>query len=44
MVPYSERFDTLFSWMCEHQAIELLLQYVSTLENPGVKYIVARRL
>ncbi len=44
MVPNSQRFDALFSWMDEQQAIELLLQDVSTLENPGVKYIAATRL
>ena len=44
MVPNSQRFDTLFSWMDEHQAIELLSQNVSTLDNPGIKYIAATRL
>ena len=44
MVPNSQRFDTLFSWMDEHQAIELLSQNISTLDNPGIKYIAATRL
>jgi bilin biosynthesis protein len=44
MVPNSQRFDTLFSWMDERQAIELLSQNISTLENPGIKYIAATRL
>ena len=44
MVPISQRFDTLFSWMDEHQAIELLSQNISELDNPGVKYIAATRL
>ena len=44
MVPNSQRFDTLFSWMDEHQAIELLSQNVGTLDNPGIKYIAATRL
>ena len=44
MVPNSRRFDTLFSWMDERQAIELLSQNISTLENPGIKYIAATRL
>ena len=44
MVPNSQRFDTLFSWMDERQAIELLSQNVSTLDNPGIKYIAATRL
>ena len=44
MVPSSQRFDNLFSWMGEQQAIELLSQNVSTLDNPGIKYIAATRL
>ena len=44
MVPNSQRFDALFSWMDEHQAIELLSQNISTLDNPGIKYIAATRL
>ena len=44
MVPNSQRFDTLFSWVDEHQAIELLSQNISTLDNPGIKYIAATRL
>ena len=44
MVPNSQRFDTLFSWMDEHKAIELLSQNISTLDNPGIKYIAATRL
>ncbi len=44
MVPNSQRFDTLFSWMDEQQAIELLSQNISTLDNPGIKYIAATRL
>ena len=41
MVLNSERFDALFLWMDERLAVELLLQDVSILENPGVKYIAA---
>ena len=44
MVPNSQRFDTLFSWMDERQAIELLSQNISDLDNPGIKYIAATRL
>ena len=44
MVPNSQRFDTLFSWMDEQQAIRLLSQNISTLDNPGIKYIAATRL
>ena len=44
MVPNSQRFDALFSWMDEHQAIKLLSQNISTLDNPGIKYIAATRL
>ena len=44
MVPNSQRFDTLFSWMDEHQAIDLLSRNISTLDNPGIKYIAATRL
>ena len=44
MVPNSQRFDNLFSWMGEQQAIELLSQNVNTLDNPGIKYIAATRL
>ena len=44
MVPNSQRFDTLFSWMDEQQAIGLLSQNISTLDNPGIKYIAATRL
>lgn len=41
MVPSSQRFDNLFSWMGEQQAIELLSKNVRTLDNPGIKYIAA---
>ena len=44
MVPSSQRFDNLFSWMGEQQAIELLSQNITTLDNPGIKYIAATRL
>ena len=44
MVPNSQRFDTLFSWMDEQQAIGLLSQNINTLDNPGIKYIAATRL
>ena len=44
MVPNSQRFDTLFSWMDERKAIELLSQNISSLDNPGIKYIAATRL
>ena len=44
MVPSSQRFDNLFSWMGEQQAIELLSQNVASLDNPGIKYIAATRL
>ena len=44
MVPSSQRFDNLFSWMGEQQAIELLSKNVRTLDNPGIKYIAATRL
>ena len=44
MVPNSQRFDALFSWMDERQAIELLSQNISDLDNPGIKYIAATRL
>ena len=44
MVPSSQRFDNLFSWMGEQQAIELLSKNISTLDNPGIKYIAATRL
>ena len=44
MVPNSQRFDTLFSWMDEQQAIRLLSQNISTLDNPGIKYIASTRL
>ena len=44
MVPSSQRFDNLFSWMGEQQAIELLSTNISILDNPGIKYIAATRL
>ena len=44
MVPSSQRFDNLFSWMGEQQAIALLSQNIRTLDNPGIKYIAATRL
>ncbi len=44
MVPSSQRFDNLFSWMSEQQAIEMLSQNINTLDNPGIKYIAATRL
>ena len=40
----SQRFDGLFSWMSESNAIAVLNQPCKELDNPGVKYIAATRL
>ena len=40
----SQRFDTIFSWMDEQHAIDLLYSNISELDNPGIKYIAATRL
>jgi len=40
----SKRFDGLFAWMSESNAITVLNQPSQELENPGVKYIAATRL
>ena len=40
----SRQFDGLFAGMSESDAVELLNQSSSELDNPGVKYIAATRL
>ena len=40
----SQRFDGLFSWMSESNAIAVLNQPCKELDNPGIKYIAATRL
>jgi bilin biosynthesis protein len=40
----SKRFDGLFAWMSEPNAIAVVNQSSCELDNPGVKYIAATRL
>jgi len=40
----AERFDSLFGWMDEQEAIRVLHSHVSTLPNPGLQYVAATRL
>lgn len=41
---HSQRFDGLFAWMTESNAISVLNQPSNELDNPGIKYIAATRL
>jgi bilin biosynthesis protein len=40
----SQRFDNLFAWMSESNAISVINQSSQELANPGIKYIAATRL
>ena len=40
----AERFDSLFGWMDEQEAIRVLHSHVATLPNPGLQYVAATRL
>lgn len=40
----AERFDSLFGWMDEQEAIQVLGHSATTLPNPGLQYVAATRL
>ena len=40
----AERFDSLFGWMDEQEAIQALHSHAATLPNPGLQYVAATRL
>lgn len=40
----AERFDSLFGWLDEQEAIRVLHSHAATLPNPGLQYVAATRL
>ena len=40
----AERFDTLFGWLDEQEAIQVLRSSTAQLPNPGLQYVAATRL
>ncbi|MXW39956.1 MAG: HEAT repeat domain-containing protein [Synechococcus sp. SB0668_bin_15] len=40
----AERFDSLFGWLDEQEAIRVLHSNAATLPNPGLQYVAATRL
>ena len=40
----AERFDSLFGWLDEQEAIRVLHSTTATLPNPGLQYVAATRL
>ena len=40
----AERFDSLFGWLSEREAVQVLHSATATLPNPGLQYVAATRL
>ena len=44
MPPMAERFDSLFDWLDEQEAIQVLHSPTANLPDPGLQYVAATRL